>query len=197
MHCKIYHTVNRLRSFLSSCHLVIWSFDHSVIWLLELEECKIGCFFNTAKRSLTKVDSEKKVVGVIWFCKEWPISNTSGHCWSPPWVGWRSSRWKMQNSRRMIWNYSRIVENHIHLGRPTDLHITHLLPDICIWVFSILELPKHHFPVWPGLSGGGWGLEAVCCYVAVACSQNMRSPRVDMSHGWHRRLAWRHYANQP
>ena len=33
----------------------------------------------------------------------------------------------MQNSRRMIWNYSRIVENHIHLGRPTDLHITHLL----------------------------------------------------------------------
>ena len=27
---KIYHTVNRLRSFLSSCHPVIWSFDHSV-----------------------------------------------------------------------------------------------------------------------------------------------------------------------
>ena len=42
-HCKIYHTVNRLRSFLSSCHPVIWSFDHSVTWLLELEECKIGC----------------------------------------------------------------------------------------------------------------------------------------------------------
>ena len=28
----MYHTVNRLRSFLSSCHPVIWSFDNSVIW---------------------------------------------------------------------------------------------------------------------------------------------------------------------
>ena len=28
---KIYHTVNRLRSFLSSGHLIIWSFCHVVI----------------------------------------------------------------------------------------------------------------------------------------------------------------------
>ena len=27
---KIYHPVNRLRSFMSSCHLVIWSLGHSV-----------------------------------------------------------------------------------------------------------------------------------------------------------------------
>ena len=31
LYCKIYHTVNRLRSFLSSCHPVILSFCHSVI----------------------------------------------------------------------------------------------------------------------------------------------------------------------
>ena len=29
---EIYHMVNCLRNFLSSCHPVIWSFDHSVIW---------------------------------------------------------------------------------------------------------------------------------------------------------------------
>ena len=29
--CKIYHTVNRLRSFLSSCHPDIWSFGHLII----------------------------------------------------------------------------------------------------------------------------------------------------------------------
>ena len=31
---EIYHTVNRLRSFQSSCHPVIQSFNHSVIWSL-------------------------------------------------------------------------------------------------------------------------------------------------------------------
>ena len=31
---KICHTVNRLWSFLSSCHPVIWSFSHSVTWSL-------------------------------------------------------------------------------------------------------------------------------------------------------------------
>ena len=32
LNTKIYHTVNRLRSFLSSCYPVIWSFDNSVDW---------------------------------------------------------------------------------------------------------------------------------------------------------------------
>ena len=31
---KIYHPVNRLRSFLSSCHPVIWSLGHLVTWSL-------------------------------------------------------------------------------------------------------------------------------------------------------------------
>ena len=33
LNCKIYHTVNRLRSFLSSCHPVIWSSCNHVIQL--------------------------------------------------------------------------------------------------------------------------------------------------------------------
>ena len=31
-----------------------------------------------------------------------------------PWVGWRGSMQKTQNSRRMIWKYARIAENESH-----------------------------------------------------------------------------------
>ena len=80
-----------------------------------------GALFRRYKKSRIFFKKSVKIINWPWMAHFWAHRHLSYHFGRSngtnqlPWVGWRGSMQKTQNSQRMIWKGGRIAENGSHV----------------------------------------------------------------------------------